>query len=53
MSKKIIQAGRGAMLAKVSLAIRTVHPILLSSLENGNRAARRMVAKQKLAKGKK
>lgn len=52
MTKKITQAGHGAMLAKESLAIRVVPPIKLVDLENGNRLQRRVAEKQRRSEAK-
>ena len=48
--KNTTAAGRGAMLAKESLVLKVSPPILLSSLENGNRHQRRIAEKQKRMK---
>lgn len=46
-TKNTTAANRGAMLAKESLVIRRTPPITVEKLEVGNRAMRRVAAKQR------
>jgi hypothetical protein len=52
MSRKITQIFRGAVLARESLAMRTSPPLSLEKIEFGNRAMRRVAAKQRKQEAK-